>query len=154
MGFGDDLARFQAKVEHRALDVHNRVCELAFQSIVNGSAITGAPGQPVDTGFLKGSWHNLILGPLARQIVTNAIYAPDIEDGARKGRAARGIGEGDSQDLVGEPDIELHLRSQVGGFHSVKLTRLGWEKLVAQAVREVDTAIGIALSSSIAGAPA
>ncbi len=118
MSFDGDIARFRDKVRERGQDLHNRVCDLAFSSIVEGSELTGAPGQPVQTGALKGSWQNVIDGPLERRIVTNLVYAPQIEDGSRDGR-------------------ELTLRSPVGGFHSVALTRAGWERIVERATAEI-----------------
>ena len=121
MGFANDLARFAAEVDRRARDVHNGVADGAYESIVNGSPLTGAPGQPVDTGNLRARWQNIVAGPLTREIVTNTVYAPTIEDGARVGRA-------------------LTLRSQVGGFHSVKLTIAAWRRLVEAVTREVSGA--------------
>jgi hypothetical protein len=118
VSFKDDVHRFADKVDVLGQRVHERVCDLVFESIVEGSAITGAPGQPVQTGLLKGSWQRRILGPLAQMIVTNLVYAQPIEDGI--GRYG-----------------PLTLRSQVGGFHSVKLTRAGWPRVVAHAVHEV-----------------
>jgi hypothetical protein len=111
MSFADDIRRFNVKVDKRAKALHDGVSDLAFSSIVEGSPVTGAPGQPVDTGNLKGSWQNIIEGPLTRFIVTNVIYAPIIEDGTRGGRT-------------------LTLRSRVGGWHSVKLTRAAWARMV------------------------
>lgn len=122
MSFASDVAKFQRKVEQRGRDLHNGVCDLAFSSIVEGSPVTGAPGQPVDTGYLKGSWQNIIEGPLTRQIVTKAAYAQNIEDGTSR---------------FGRP---LTLRSQVGGWYSVRLTRAAWTRVVefvtAQVVRD------------------
>jgi len=118
MSFSDDVARFAKKVERRAQDIHNGVCDLAFQSIVEGSPVTGAPGQPVDTGNLRDSWQSTEIGPLARDIVTNVSYAPIIEDGTRKGKA-------------------MTVRSPVGGFHSVKLTVAGWARIVEAVTRRV-----------------
>ncbi len=118
MSFGDDVRRFIQRVEQRQRAVHNAVCDAAFVSIVEGSPVTGAPGQPVDTGNLKNSWQNIITGPLEREIVTNVVYAPDIEEGTRNGR-------------------NMTLRSQVGGFRSVALTRAGWQRLVTQVTAQV-----------------
>lgn len=132
MGFADDFKRFQVKVSKRGQDIHNRACDLAFQSIVNGSEITGAPGQPVDTGFLRGSWLNVFDGRYRREIVTKTVYAPIIEDGISHGQ-------------------QMQLHSKRGGFHSVALTRLGWDKLVEQAVRDTDAGITNALNTAVAG---
>lgn len=118
MSFADDLARFKAATVRKAQAIHAGVVEEAFTSIVEGSPLTGAPGQPVQTGNLKGSWQTLTLGPLSAEIMTNVIYAPQIEEGSRG-------------------DKPLTLRSPVGGFHSVALTRLSWDRIVEQVTKEV-----------------
>jgi phage gpG-like protein len=75
----------------------------AQRSIVEGSELTGAPGQPVDTGNLKTSWTRSYDSPTRQTIGTNVVYAPFIEDG------------------VG-PHGPLTLRSTLGGFHSIAHT--------------------------------
>lgn len=117
MSFGLDVKRFSDKVEGYRRAIAERATEIAFASIVEGSPITGAPGQPVDTGNLKGSWA-IVRGPLVNLITTPVIYAPQIEDGTRAGRA-------------------LTLRSQVGGFHSLALTRVAWPRIVQAAAEQV-----------------
>lgn len=129
MSFATDIARFKAQFEGRLREIHNQAADEVYRSVVEGSPITGAPGQPVDTGNLKGSWQNQILGPLTRAITTNVVYAQDIEDGVRHGVVA-GVGADDATDAIKAPDAPLTLRSQVGGFHSVKLTRAGWQGIV------------------------
>ena len=124
MTFREDVARFTGKVTTRGQQLHAAVSDLAFTSIVEGSPVTGAPGQPVapdappGVRTLKGSWQQIPEGPLRTAILTDVPYAPDIEDGARNGRA-------------------LTLRSKIGGFHSVKLTRTGWHRLVEAALKVV-----------------
>jgi hypothetical protein len=131
MSFADDVRRFSAKTGTRAKALHDGVSDLAFSSIVEGSPVTGAPGQPVDIGYLKGSWQNIVEGPLTRQIVTNVAYAPAIEDDARTAFNPAGA--------VPDPEWrKAHQRggtnrkgpSQVGGHHSVKLTRAAWQRIV------------------------
>lgn len=118
MAFQGDINHFREKFKERGQLVHNLICDEAFRSIVEGSPITGAPGQPVDTGNLKGSWQNIIDGPLERRIVTNASYALNVEDNiGRNG--------------------PMQLRSQVGGFHSVKLTMAGFPAIVEAVVTRV-----------------
>ena len=57
MSFADDLQRFAAKTQGKSNALVINVASGVWESIVNGSAVTGAPGQPVDTGNLKDSWH-------------------------------------------------------------------------------------------------
>jgi phage gpG-like protein len=115
--FADDVKRFALKVERQERAVFEGVVLAAHASIVQGSHVTGAPGQPVDTGHLKASWQVDIEGDVGT-IGTNVEYAPAIEDG---------IG----------PHGPLTLRSEVGGFHSVAMTRAGFPRLVEQVTREV-----------------
>jgi hypothetical protein len=90
----------------------------AQRSIVEGSELTGAPGQPVDVGYLKGSWSPPVIDGSTATIGTNAEYAEAIEDGIGK---------------YGP----LTLRSQVGGFHSVALTIAGMDRIVEHVTNEV-----------------
>jgi hypothetical protein len=78
------------------------------RSIMYGSPVTGAPGQPVDKGELLESWVRLKRGKFAVAWISRKFYAPIIEDNWR----------------------EAQLRSKVGGFHSVKMTRHGFPALV------------------------
>jgi hypothetical protein len=108
MSFQDDMDRFLSKVHSRERTLYRRCCEHAAMSIVNGSPITGAPGQPVRFGDLKKSWRYRIRGKRNFRIESDSPYAGVIEDNRRGAR----------------------LHSKVGGFHSVKLTRLGWKRIV------------------------
>ena len=85
---------------------------------VEGSSITGAPGQPVDTGALRASFVDDFVSPTSWRIQTNIEYAPAIEDGI----GAHG---------------PITLRSKVGGHHSVKKTVAGWERIVDHVTRNV-----------------
>jgi len=116
MSFSRDLDAFMRRVEIRLRDVYTGVAEEVHRSVVEGSEITGAPGQPVDTSYLRNSWQ-LAIGPREAVISTNVDYAPGIEDG------------------VG-PNGPIQLRSPVGGFHSVKLTRAGFPRIVDHVVRK------------------
>lgn len=112
------VRKFILKVNTIIREVGEGARDEVFRSIVEGSPITGAPGQPVDTGYLRASWSITKLEPLLWEISTRTIYAPGIEDGSRAGRA-------------------MVLRSQEGGFHSVKVTRLGWQQIVDKVSAEV-----------------
>lgn len=117
MSFREQITAFAKKVDGRNRRLMVGIVNEVERSIKFGSEITGAPGQPVDTGNLLNSWSTFWETPgIAASIITNCIYAPDIEDGTRNGRA-------------------MTLRSQVGGFHSVKLTRVAFPRIIAT-VRE------------------
>lgn len=113
MSFTSDLDRFARKVEGRTRRIAQISREEVERSVKWGSEITGAPGQPVQTSKLRGSWQPRFLNPYLWEISTPTIYAPFIEEGFYK------------------------QRSPVGGPHSVKLTRGGWQRIVSFAQREV-----------------
>lgn len=115
MSFDRDLAAFVAKTEAKRRAVFVNTVSAVKDSVVNGSPITGAPGQPVDTGTLKNSWVAEFDTSESATISTNVEYAPVIEDNLRGAT----------------------LRSQVGGFHSVKLTVAGFQRLVDAEVAKV-----------------
>jgi hypothetical protein len=56
MGFAEDLANFKAKTVQNMGLVREGVDAEMFTSIVDGSPVTGAPGQPVKTHRLHDSW--------------------------------------------------------------------------------------------------
>ena len=116
--FSDQLDAVMETLRQRQRDVFLGTAEALQQSMVEGSAVTGSPGQPVDTSALKGSWQETFPGEWQWQTTTNVVYAPGIEEG-----------EG--------PHGPMTLRSEVGGFHSRKLTVAGFDDLVDSVVREV-----------------
>ena len=138
MSFADDIKRFGAKVDKRAKALHDGVSDLAFSSIVEGSPVTGAPGQPVDTGFLKGSWQPIIEGPLTRLIVTNVAYAPVVEDNTRTAYDPRGVQRPPREEFA-KGGTNRKGPSTVGGNHSVKLTRAAWGRIVEFVMKGLGT---------------
>jgi hypothetical protein len=118
--FSDDLDRFLADLERRRRDLFVGVATETLRSIQEGSPLTGAPGQPVDTGNLRASWQLLFESETTALIQTNVIYAPGIEEGLSMTTGQR-----------------LVQRSPVGGFHSVKMTRAGFQRIVAAVAQEV-----------------
>jgi hypothetical protein len=119
MTFSDDLGRFNEKADANLRAVFLGSVAEVHRSVSVGSEITGAPGQPVDTGNLRGSWQAIFAEP-ASTVSTNVEYAPSIEDGIshRWGTA-------------------LTLRSAVGGFHSVEHTVNGYDKIVEHVLKAV-----------------
>jgi len=117
MSFASDLRKFTQKLERRNRRIFLRVTSEVDKSIRKGSALTGSPGQPVQTGFLRNSWETSFPSKTVSQVSTNCEYAEFIEDGGN----SRG---------------KFTLRSKVGGFHSVKLTRAGFQKIADHVTTE------------------
>ena len=121
--FLDDLTRFTAKTERTLQDGFVASCADAKDSIVNGSAVTGAPGQVVADehgGQLKGSWQLRFESPTVAVIETACPWAPQNEDGiARPG---------------GGPYVQ---RSATGGRWSVRKTIIGWPRIVEAAFARI-----------------
>lgn len=118
MGFGGELKSFGGNTSAAMRAIYHGSVFDAHKSITKGSPLTGAPGQPVDTGRLRNSWQIEILSPLESRILTSLKYAPSIEYGQRKGKP-------------------ITLRSQVGGFHSLRLTVQNWDRIVEDNGRRV-----------------
>jgi hypothetical protein len=121
--FAAQIAAFQAKVERARKAIFVNTCSAAKASITDGSAVTGAPGQPVDTGFLKGSWQLVFESADSAIIGTNVSYAPIQETGVRSDFAPQGVDNP-------KPSQGPHRPSQVGGHHSVALTAAGFQRIV------------------------
>lgn len=112
MSFQEDLRRFQLAVEAKSTRVFVDTVMAVKESVVLGSPITGAPGQPVDSANLRDSWTEEFRDATHARVITNVAYAVPIEEG------------------VG-PHGPLTLRSEVGGFGSVAKTVAGFPRLVA-----------------------
>lgn len=117
--FGEQLQNWQRKVAFRERAVFVGTATEVLRSIQEGSELTGAPGQPVDTGTLKASWQLSFPSENTAQISTNLDYAIPNEDGVS---------------ATGGPYVQ---KSPTGGRHSVKLTRAGFDKIVASEVAKV-----------------
>lgn len=147
-----DSSVFAAQVKEwtvRAAGVSRRAFVIAAtevqRSVVDGSPRTGSAGQPVDTGFLKSSWVLSFPTPLSAVLQTGVSYARAIEDGTKAGYDASGIQPTKAQQLdaaakqgrgAGPRGGVRHVKSVVGGPHSVKRTRAGWKSIVSFAVLE------------------
>jgi phage gpG-like protein len=133
--FADQVRAFSLKVETRNADVFKNVVSATLDSIVNGSAVTGSPGQPVGQygpgyhpgevgGALKTSWTMELdspTSPTSAIIGTNSPYAVQNEYGIS---ATNG------------PYVQ---HSSVGGRHSVAHTVAGFGLIVADAVAKAAT---------------
>ncbi len=114
-----DIAGFAARIAARQKIIFFDTATALHRSIVFGSPTTGAKGQPVDQGDLRLSWHPEHLAPFLFATSTPLPYARPIEEGRSFVTGKR-----------------LTLRSPTGGFHSVKVTRDQFQKLVDEVVRK------------------
>jgi hypothetical protein len=124
MSFDADVNRFALKLEGALPVLVPAVATAVLDSIRFGSPLTGAPGQPVQTSNLLKSWQLTFPDAMTGRITTNVIYAPLIEEGVSR---------------FGRP---LTLRSAVGGFHSVALTRAGFQRLANHEVERLKLSSG------------
>lgn len=115
MGYADDIARFQNRVRRRAELLFRQLEEDVYDSIVEGSPVTGSKGQPVRTGRLKDSWEIETGADGLTYIFTEIPYAGKIERGNWKRRESKG-----------------------GGPRSLSLTIAGWRNLVASALAKAE----------------
>lgn len=120
MSAADQVRQFSLKVRSRSAAIFQTVVEDTRDSIVEGSVVTGAPGQPVDTGALRASWQTVRPSPTRAVIGTNLSYAKAVEDG------------------VGPEGPRVYGRkNNIGGSHSVKMTVRSFDRIVAHAVARV-----------------
>lgn len=116
--FRQQLDVFVADTRLKEEVLFTRVVDHVGRSITVGSAVTGAPGQPVKTGRLLRSWRKH--GSLVNRLVTwashNVPYATIIEENLRGAM----------------------LRSKVGGFHSVELTKRNFPLLVRYELSQIE----------------
>lgn len=120
----DDEQNRRAMVEvHSVLEEVFLGCVFAaMESIKVGSPLTGALGQPVDTGNLRNSWQlefDAPRNPQRAEIGTRVQYAAAVED------------------AVGPHGPVVYGKSGVGGSHSVKLTVAGFPNIIADVMRRV-----------------
>jgi hypothetical protein len=116
--FEDAIAGFVVQLDGAEEAVFVGTVAAVEESIKIGSPITAAPGQPVQSGDLRNSYIPTVHGPREVEISSHLDYALPIEEGIGK-------------------HGPLTLRSAVGGFHSIKLTAAGFQRLVDDVVRKV-----------------
>ena len=129
---------FERKVRTNIVKIHARTAFAMRDSVVDGSPTTGAPGQPIDTSTLKNSWILSHPSPFFATLQTDVQYAEAIEEGIvkphQRGPYTRKDGTPVRRHSVrGYPMI---FRSKTGGSHSVKLTRIGIQKIADKATRD------------------
>lgn len=128
--FAAALQDFERQYERRMEVFHLIRATETQRSVQEGSSLTGAPGQPVDEGTLRGSFILEHIRRLLSQITTGLEYAPGIEEG---------IG----------PHGPITLRSAVGGFHSVGLTILGNQRIVDYSMREAKRQVPVRAAATL-----
>lgn len=108
--FAQQMAAFNTRLRRKVNVLSEDVRDEVFRSVVHGSEITTAPGQPVDTGTLRDSWQRTTVAPHVEEITStdNPAKVASIEHNWRGAT----------------------LRSSVGGFHSLAITRLGFNRIV------------------------
>src|ERR1035437_9572971 len=87
--FDLDMAAVATRLNANLLAMFDDSVNMAAESIINGSAVTGSPGQPVESDELRLSWKTEKLTPTHATITTDIPYAQSNEDGI----ARPGLGE-------------------------------------------------------------
>lgn len=116
--FEDALKRAVIEIEGLTKDIVTTAVELTADSIVNGSSVTGSPGQPAD--LRDGAWKTQHLSDYYAVISTTAKSARSVEDGMSYKH--------------GRPLTKLH--SDIGGFHSALATAAAFPRLLSEAVKK------------------
>ena len=142
-----DLARMRAHVRGVNADIMVGVTQDAYESITVGHPLTGAPGQPVDTGYLRNSWSLFTDAPTFRS-------AGDGKDNSGTSEQPLNEPQADPAVLIrlamGQSHVvtigtntayaehqEFHHESKAG---SVRLTENGIPALAAKAFRQANAA--------------
>ena len=120
--FADALARFGVIGEERLREAFVVSTDEVRRSVVEGSELTGAPGQPVDTGALARSWQPEFVSPTLWRISATGL---DPATGKKVGYAEH------VEDNVRGVTFRNH------GAHSVRLTRTGWDRIVEAVARRI-----------------
>lgn len=132
MTFTDDINRHNKNVRASLLDLFVGTTQEVQRSITEGSPITGSPGLPRDTSHLFTAWQAGagFTSEWTWFITPNppVEYALSIEEGQQEPYTnAAGT-------LVTPGPIRRPYPSG-GGPHSVKMTRVGWQKIVDEMAR-------------------
>lgn len=147
--FSASLQAFKGMILSRQREVFVGTLGELHHSIVDGSPLTGAPGQPVDTSDLRTSWQEEYPEEWVGRTVTNVAYALAVEEGVqeahtRRAHDRRAYTRSDGVEVrattVREAEVprrEIVFRSAVGGAHSVKLTRAGFRRVVDAVTNDV-----------------
>lgn len=125
MAFSDGIRQFKAELRTRSRDQFFGTANEVARSVIEGSELTGAPGQPVDTGHEKAGWIPAYTSPTRFEMTNKVEYAEAIEDGVGPhGPVAYGN--------TGKPGA-----STVGGSHSVKKTIDGFQAIADHVAQKI-----------------
>lgn len=132
--FSKQLRQWHTRTLRNVEDVFVFAIQEVRRSVIEGSTITGAPGQLVDEGTLKTSWQDVFTSKYVWELATVNKYARAAEDGGRlfRGKRIRYRPPGVGNRLKNGVDR----KSKVGGFHSVKLTLASWDRVVTFAIQQ------------------
>jgi hypothetical protein len=161
--FADKITAASLEFEAKTKTVFTAVVAELYRSVVFGSELTGAPGQPVDTGYLRASWlvsfgkmpEFTLSGRGAKADASwsqaGATMAPAVPvefqptafittnaiyaEVIEDGITRVSIGNGRvaKRRIVFTPHKRIDDGSQIGGPHSFKLTIAGFKTIVAAA---------------------
>lgn len=109
-----------------------------------GGRLTGAPGQPVDTGNLRASWQRSFPKPLYSEIIATGKtpdgkdvgYAKAIEEGVVQTHTRGPYTRSDGTPVREHTVRGWTIRYRSGGPHSVKLTKNNFDKILRKAIEE------------------
>lgn len=139
-----DLQAWAAKVERNLGLIFVNTATSVRDSVVEGSPVTGAPGQPADTGNLKSAWLLQFPELSVAEISTRVAYAPAIEENwvephirrAHTRQTQSGLVQVRQHSVVGHVMTTSGVYPSGGGPHSVKLTRANFDRLVEDVTRK------------------
>jgi hypothetical protein len=107
------------QLEQRARGVFFGSANEMSRSLIDGSSLTGAPGQPVEDGNLITSFVPAYPTADTFEVTTNAAYAPAVEN------------------AVGSQGQPVTYGKKRGGSHSRKLTEAGMPNIFEKVTRDV-----------------
>jgi hypothetical protein len=118
------LPEFARTLDRSEKEIFDGIVDLAYESVVNGSLITGSPGQPSDLRDADPAtgkdWVKEYDGDFSAVIGNADKSALSVEDGFSHKH--------------GKPLTKLH--SDVGGFQSVALTVNGYDKIAMEVAQK------------------
>ena len=122
--FALQLSRFVASATSQLGQIQRDVKNEVYQSVVNGSTITGSPGLPVDTALLRDSYSWKETSSGKSQLSSNVAYAGIIEYGDEAFWDSNG---------VWEKGARPHTHAKSGEMYrgSIRKTIAAWPKIVA-----------------------